>query len=125
MRCRAEWIQQIERLGPKTEYLAGVRFETAQRLAKKGPNQNAAKIWKEIIRLYPETPAAGKSQELLADWDASWKLNLAKALAEDGLNRGREDLIEKAKGRCQEIINIYPKSKAAKQASELLEKISN
>jgi len=58
----------------------------------------------------PEDPAA-KAERL-----AAAKLNLAKQLASDGL-------LAKARTRFQEIIDTYPKTKAAAEARKLLEKL--
>jgi S1-C subfamily serine protease len=52
---------------------------------------------------------------VIAEHDATRKLKLAKSLAEDGL-------VEKARVRYQEIIDKFPKTKAAAEARELLAK---
>jgi S1-C subfamily serine protease len=48
---------------------------------------------------------------------AATKLQFAKTLAQDGK-------LEKAKNYCEEILEAYPKTKAAQAAKELLEKLS-
>jgi S1-C subfamily serine protease len=51
-----------------------------------------------------------------AEKDASRKLKLAKMLADDGL-------VDKAKARYQEIVEIFPNTRAAEEARHLLEKL--
>src|SRR5439155_5070803 len=133
-RKACETGKEIVRLYPGTtaaskakELMVGIRLEMIQNLAENGYKYRAWEICKETIRLYPETLAVKKCQELLAeltqDLDAAWKLNLAKMLAEDGLKLGRDDLKEKARTRCREIIELYPK--AAAEAKKLLERLTN
>jgi TolA-binding protein len=114
--------------GKAKELIVGIRLESAQKLAKDGLKLKACGLCKDTIRLYPNTESAKKCQELLQEWtsdlEAAWKLNLARLLAMDGLKLDREDLKEKAIYRCTEIIEKYPKTKAATQARALLEKLS-
>jgi len=66
----------------------------------------------------PARPASDKPEDQAAKAErlAAAKLNLAKQLASDGL-------LDKARTRFQEIIDTYPKTKAAADARKLLEKL--
>jgi hypothetical protein len=72
------------------------------------PEKPAAKEKPEPDK--PETPPEDPEKE------AARKLKLAKILDNDGLK-------DKAKKRYEEIVKKYPKTKAAKEAKELLEKL--
>jgi S1-C subfamily serine protease len=64
----------------------------------------------------PAKPAAPADDADQAEQDAARKLRLAKSLADDGL-------VEKARARYEEIIKTYPKTKAAQEAKQLLDKL--
>ena len=54
---------------------------------------------------------------------ANAKLTLAKALADEGLVKADDGLVQKARDRCENIIKDYPDTKAAAEAKKLLEKL--
>jgi uncharacterized protein (TIGR03067 family) len=90
----------------------------------------AIRSYQEIPRKYPGTSAAHQAQDLLdrllenRELPARQELEEANKLSEDGRRLGRKDLKEKARGRCRQIIESYPETKAAKEAKELLERLS-
>jgi uncharacterized protein (TIGR03067 family) len=94
-------------------------------LAKKGPLDKAKERYLEILRRYPETPAAREAKVLFDKLaTAGRKLKYAKMLAEDGIKMGKEELIEKARVHCRQIIETSPNTTFAKEAEELLDKLS-
>jgi TolA-binding protein len=87
--------------------------------------EKGREIYLDILEKYPKTKSAKEAKRLLDELNASRrKLKLAEFLAGDALKLGNEDLKEKAKVRCQEIIKMYPETEAAGGARELLDKLS-
>jgi len=103
--------------------------------------QKATEIYQGIITAAPQTQAATEAKKLIeearslhdgekTEEDAARKLALPKRLVQDGKTekakgntREADALFEKAKLRLQDIIKSYPKTKAAAEASELLDKL--
>ena len=75
--------------------------------------------WKEYGELYLAGPGDQKialSKFLPVEDQASWKLTTAKLLA--------DSQADKAKDLCQQILKQYPRSKAAKEARQLLNSLN-
>jgi S1-C subfamily serine protease len=86
--------------------------------AKVAPAVAARESTEEPPKPGTHSPVARVEDGALVDEHrATTKLNFAKTLAADGK-------IERAKDRCEEIINSYPNTKAATEAKQLLEKLS-
>lgn len=93
------------------KFLASNKVSFAAPVARSGGDKPKTEAASDKSKELPvETPAAK------AERDAASKLKLAKRFADDGLP-------EKARKWYQEIIDTYPKTKAASQAKELLDKL--